>query len=133
MLMPAIRKIYRGEGTTREYLLCGFMLSILLGIYAIYVYGHATKLSYYDSDRFRLKVAIAAGIGLLLSTTFLYWISVGIWRYFKRSGSVAAKVILALGILHLPITGLTILILFLDFAVAVKLLYLSLSYHLFHP
>ena len=103
------KNMFFGESPTWTYVFCGFAFSILLGLFFLYANAHASELSYRPYNIFRLKVAILSAIGTGLSSTFLLWISVGVWRFYRRNRSVAGKVILALGVLHLPVTGLTVI------------------------
>jgi len=109
--MNGIRKMYNGQSSALKYIFIGLLFAVVLGLASLRVSGYATTLSYMpEYTRLQLRTLGFGSIGAIVTLLYLFWISVGVWRYFIRTSSIMANFTLILGLLHLPISILTILV-----------------------
>ena len=50
-----------------------------------------------------------SSLGGLMTLAFLLFISLSVWRFFIANSSITANITLVLGILHIPVSLLTLL------------------------
>ena len=109
--MSGIRNLYNGQSPAYKYIFIGIVFAVVLGLASLRVSSYATALSYMpEHTRLQLRTLGFGLIGACLTLLYLYWISVGVWRYFIRNSTIWANVILVLGLIHLPVSLLTILV-----------------------
>ena len=111
-LKSITRHFYEGRSNFFFYTFVGFTLSILLGLSATRIYGRLEPFFSYGQE-YSPRVTVYGGLAFifgLLTFIFLVFISVSVWRYFKAHRGFKGWGLLLLGVLHVPISLLTILI-----------------------
>ena len=108
--MNGIKQFYNGRSPAIAYILCGFLVSIFLGLLALSTHSTAIELDYrIGFIKLDLKVILMSGIGGVMTLAFLVFISLSVWRFFIANSSITANITLVLGILHIPVSLLTLL------------------------
>jgi len=109
--MNGIRNLYNGKSSASKYIFVGLLFAIVLGLASLKVSGYATALGYTpEYTRLQLRTLGFGFVGAMVTLLYLFWISVGVWRYFIRNSTALANFTLILGLLHIPISLLTILV-----------------------
>ena len=111
-LKSITRHFYEGRSNFFFYTFVGFTVSILLGLSAGRIYGRLEPFFSYGQE-YSPRVTVYGGLAFIfgfLTFIFLVFISVSVWRYFKSRRGFKGWVMLLLGILHVPVSLLTILI-----------------------
>lgn len=108
--MNGIKQFYNGRSSAIAYISSGFLVSITLGLLALSTHGIAIELDYrVGFIKLDLKVILMSSLGGLMTLAFLLFISLSVWRFFIANSSITANITLVLGILHIPVSLLTLL------------------------
>ena len=108
--MNGINQFYNGRSPAIAYILSGFLISIFLGLLALSTHSTAIELDYrIGFIKLDLRVILMSALGGFMTLAFLLFISLSIWRFFIANRSVTANITLVLGILHIPVSLLTLL------------------------
>ena len=110
-MLNGIKQFYQGRSPALIYTVIGFCGALFLGYLTLSVASVASELGYrVGFIKLDLMVIGCSIIGGLMSLAFLVFISLAVWRYFILHTSIKANVLLVLGILHIPVSLLTILV-----------------------
>lgn len=124
-MLQATKTFRNGGSPPALYLALGFLVAPVLGFFALNIdtdLGLIKAFDHYTTQQ--LKYGVYSLLGAVVTASYLFTLTLGIWRFFELHRSWLAAILLVLAVIHFPISLTTFGIFCYSFAVAVYALLL---------